>query len=113
VVGSPGIPNRIEVMWDRGDVAGGGGDRQHAEEKGERLDRRHLEHERQHEGERRRAAEPGQEAHHEAERHAEQHETERRPREDLDEPGDAGVQKVQLAGMLSRERLTGRRGPVT
>src|SRR5437879_625211 len=88
VVGSPGIPNRMDVMSP---VVG---DRQHPQQEGERLDRRHLEDERQHEGEGRRAPEPGQETHDEAEDHADQHQPERRPGEDLDESRDAGVKKV-------------------
>jgi hypothetical protein len=61
---------------DRGDVAGGGRDRVHAEQEGERLHRAHLEHERQHQRERGGAADAGQQADDEAERHAHQHQAE-------------------------------------
>ena len=44
VVGSPGILNRIDVMSPVVAVTA-----EHPQEEGERLDRRHLEHERQHE----------------------------------------------------------------
>ena len=74
---------------DRGDVAGGRGHRVHAEQERERLDRAHLEDERQHQRERRRAADAGQQADHEAERHADQHQAEGVPlehqRQTLDE----------------------------
>jgi hypothetical protein len=74
VVGSPGIPEQ-----NRRDVTRRRGHRQHPEQEGECLDRRHLEHERQHERQGGGAAEPRQETDHEAERHADQHQSERRP----------------------------------
>src|SRR5215510_11640256 len=108
VVGSPRIPNRIEVISPVVAVTASIPSRNANASIGVIF-----EDERQHERQGRRPAEAGQEADHEAQRHAERHQPERRPCEHLDEPRDAGVEKVHWPGMLSRDRLTAPRAPVT
>ena len=66
----------------RSNVAGGGGDRMHAEQKGERLGRLHFENEWDHQGEGRRAADTRQQTDAEAKPHADQHQAESFPLKD-------------------------------